>query len=479
LPDVFHRDFSDRIESRHADGEYPAKQIPGQKKRPQRGACRRSPVADRPSPRKFSLPSARRLLPPPGWFPLIGALVGFMLMLLLISSGGNEVDAHASIPHEEWLTPALTGPEKQHVFVQKTTVKEGDNAVSAIARLGFGLTASNHMVAAANSVYDLKNIGVGQIFERFDSMAGSDVYYHIDKQYQLHLHQQSGQTRWQAKKEKRKVNIRRRVASGIIHDSLLGDAAIAGLDRHTTMNMVDIFSWDIDFARDMRDGDTFQILYDERFDNEGHSLGTTILAAAFTNMGKTYRAVRYKQADGRTRYFTPEGKSMQKAYLKAPVKFSRISSRFQRKRKHPVLGYTRAHRGVDYAAARGTPVRAVGDGFVESIGRNGGFGRLLVIRHNNRNHSTAYAHLSRFADGLSKGKHVRQGQTIGYVGMSGLATGPHLHFEFRVRNQAVNPLSIKRTPASPVPRKERTRFRLHTAPLLTKMGDKPSLPDWG
>ncbi|MDQ6995942.1 MAG: M23 family metallopeptidase, partial [Mariprofundus sp.] len=158
---------------------------------------------------------------------------------------------------------------------------------------------------------------------------------------------------------------------------------------------------------------------------------------------------------------------------------SRISSRFTLRRKHPILGYTRAHRGVDYAAPRGTPVHAIGDGYIVFKGWKNGYGRFILIRHNNRQHSTAYAHMSRYARGVKKGQHVRQGQVIGYVGMSGLATGPHLHFEFRLRGRAVNPLTVKHPPASPVAKKEFDRFLQQTAPLLGQLKQSQIDVIWG
>jgi len=161
------------------------------------------------------------------------------------------------------------------------------------------------------------------------------------------------------------------------------------------------------------------------------------------------------------------------------VKFSRLSSRLTTRRNHPILGYTRAHRGVDYAAPRGTPVHAIGDGYIAFKGWKSGYGRFILIRHNNRQHSTAYAHMSRYARGAKRGKHVRQGQVIGYVGMSGLATGPHLHFEFRSRGRAVNPLTVKRPPARPVAKKERDRFLQQTAPLLGQLKQSSTDVIWG
>jgi len=434
-----------------------------------------------------SVSSGRRKgsgLPSPGWFPLLGAALGFILILLLISTGGDNVDANSAVPHEEWLPPALNPTvdqsiEKEASRTQSTKLEAGDNTISALGRLGFSASTSINIINASKKTYQLKNIRSGHTFKRRDNADGIDVYYNIDGTSRLHLHQANGQHQWLSKVENREIHSRQRIASGVVHGSLFGAAAEIGLDQRTTMNLVDIFAWDIDFARDMRDGDTFQLLYEERFDDEGKPLENTILAAEFTNQGTTYKSVRYKQLNGDVGYFTPDGKSMRKAYLKAPVKFSRISSRFRLKRKHPVLGYTRAHRGVDYAAPSGTHIHAIGDGRVDFVGWKNGYGRFILIRHNNRNHSTAYAHMRRYARGIRKGSRVKQGQLIGYVGMSGLATGPHLHYEFRSRGRAVNPLTVKHPPAKPVLVTERTRFHEQTSPLLTQLENSTSQPNWG
>ncbi len=421
----------------------------------------------------LSRPSAR-------WYPLLGALSGFLFILLFIGGAGQDARARMSIPHEEWLqadlNPATIAPDSR---LRSERLRSGDHAVAALQRLGFGNVESHRMVQAANAIYHLKNVRVGQIFKRVDNAEGIDFFYNIDARQRLHLHQDQGKHDWQASAEKRQIFSRQRIASGSITGSLFASAERAGMDQRTTMNLVDIFAWDIDFARDMRRGDTFKVVYEERFDDEGKPLVSQILAARFSNQGKQFQAVRYEQVDGRVDYFTPDGQSMRKAYLKAPVKFSRISSRFTLRRKHPILGYTRAHRGVDYAAPRGTPVHAIGDGYIAFKGWKHGYGRFILIRHTNRQHSTAYAHMSRYARGIKRGKHVRQGQVIGYVGMSGLATGPHLHFEFRSRGRAVNPLTVKHPPARPVAKAERDRFMQQTAPLLGQLKQSSTEIIWG
>ncbi|MFQ5346106.1 MAG: M23 family metallopeptidase [Mariprofundus sp.] len=419
-------------------------------------------------------------LPPlsPRWYPILGALAGFMLMLLFIGGAGQDARARMTVPHEEWLKAAQPVADTM-MRIRREQLHSGDHAVAVLERLGFDRSESHRIVAAANDSYQLKNIRAGQVFKRVDSDRGIDFYYNVDAEKRLHLHQDKGKKAWESGLEKRKIYTRQRISSGVIEGSLFGAAERAGMDQRTTMNLVDIFAWDIDFARDMRSGDTFKVIYEERYDDNGKTLESHILAAQFVNQGETYQAVRYEQADGKSSYFTPDGKSMRKAYLKAPVKFSRISSRFRLKRKHPVLGYTRAHRGVDYAASSGTPIHAIGDGYIAFKGWKGGYGRFILIRHKNRRHSTAYAHMRRYARGIKKGMHVKQGQVIGYVGMSGLATGPHLHFEFRVHNRAVNPLTIKHPPAQPIAASERPRFLQQTAPLLSRLKQQKSGLVWG
>ncbi len=429
--------------------------------------------------RKHRKSTNRLSIPAPGWFPVAGAAIGFALILMLVSVAGKPVDARVSADQEEWLAAELPLAVEVGTAPRRTVLKPGDNSQAALQRLGFDPMTVQRIIKAAGKVYPLARVRAGHTFERMDHARNIDVYYHVDATTRLRLWRRADSQTWQASLSQRRITRRQHVASATIEGSLLAAAARAGLDDRTAMNLVDIFSWDIDFARDIRKGDRFRVLYEEQFDENGKSIGSVILAAEFVNQGRHYKAVRYEQQNGRTHYFTPDGKSMRKAYLKAPVKFSRISSRFQARRKHPVLGYTRAHRGVDYAAPSGTPIHAIGDGRIVFAGWKGGYGRFLLIRHTNSSHSTAYAHMRAFARGIKKGKRVHQGRIIGYVGMTGLATGPHLHFEFRLRGRAVNPLTIKRSPARPVARVEMARFRQQTAPLLSHLDNMPADPAWG
>ena len=255
---------------------------------------------------------------------------------------------------------------------------------------------------------------------------------------------------------------------GVIDSSLFEAAANADIPEDVIMDLVAIFGWDIDFSLDIRSGDRFGIVYEELYKDDVKIRNGRILSAEFINDGKIYQAAYYTDPSGNSDYYAPDGKSMRKAFLRSPVEFSRISSRFSNNRWHPVLSKWRSHKGVDYAAARGTPIRASGDGKITFAGRKGGYGRLVVIRHGGR-YTTVYGHLYRYAKGTRSGKNVTQGQIIGYVGSSGLATGPHLHYEFRVNGVHRNPLTVKLPEAQPVNTAYLDNFKEQTQVYLSML----------
>ena len=234
------------------------------------------------------------------------------------------------------------------------------------------------------------------------------------------------------------------------------------------MEVANIFGWDIDFALDIRKGDNFTLLYEELYlDGEKIEDGN-ILAAEFINHGKTYQAVQFTDGAGHTDYYSLDGKSMRKQFLRTPVEFSRISSRFNLKRKHPVLNRIRAHKGVDYAAPRGTPIKTTASGRIIHRGKKGGYGNAIIIQHGSK-YSTLYAHMSKYRGGLKKGSRVRQGQVIGYIGSSGLATGPHLHYELRVNGVHRDPLRVKLPGAKPLDNKYMTDFKSKADNLIARL----------
>lgn len=256
---------------------------------------------------------------------------------------------------------------------------------------------------------------------------------------------------------------------GVINDSLFMAAKRADIPVASIMSMSDIFGGVIDFILDPRDGDNFSILYEEKY-LDGKFIGNgDIVAAQFTNQGKQYVALRYTNEDGEIGYYSPEGESMRKAFLRTPLDVFRISSNFSLSRKHPILNTIRAHKGTDYAAPKGTPVRATSDGVITWAARNSSFGKLIVIQHRGQ-FETKYAHLNDYAPGIKKGTRVRQGQVIGYVGQTGGATGPHLHYEFLIGGVHKDPRTIvEQLPqAIALAPEELPRFREQTRQLLSR-----------
>ena len=265
---------------------------------------------------------------------------------------------------------------------------------------------------------------------------------------------------------------RTRTISGTIDSSLFEAVTDAGGHDQTALSLADIFGYDIDFVLDIQPGDSFVVTYTEVLQDGQYLQDGPVLAARFVNAGKEYLAVRYVGPSGKADYYSPQGRSLHKAFLRAPLEFTRVSSPFSLHRRHPILNTIRAHKGVDYAAPVGTPVRAAGDGRVLFAGRRGGYGNLVELDHS-QGITTVYGHLSRFASGLHRGAHVAQGQVIAYVGMTGLATGPHLHYEYRVNGVFKNPQTVKLPEALPIEGPQRADFLAKSAALLASLNPPP------
>ncbi len=264
------------------------------------------------------------------------------------------------------------------------------------------------------------------------------------------------------------LETRTRTVGGRIYSSLFEAVEDSGANDQTAVALADIFGWDIDFVLDVRPGDSFVVTYQEIWRDGRYLKDGPVLAAAFVNQGREYRAVRYTDPSGVTSYYTPDGRSMRKAFLRAPLEFSRVSSGFNSARMHPILNRIRAHKGVDYAAPIGTPVRAAGDGVIRFAGVMGGYGNLIEIEHTH-SITTVYGHLSRFAHGMRPGTRVTQGTVIAYVGMTGLATGPHLHYEYRVNGVFKNPQTVVLPAAAPIAATYSADFHARTDPLLASL----------
>jgi murein DD-endopeptidase MepM/ murein hydrolase activator NlpD len=266
----------------------------------------------------------------------------------------------------------------------------------------------------------------------------------------------------------RPIDVRKRRAYGRIDSSLFESGNAAGLPDKLIMNLAGIFAWDIDFVLDIRAGDDYYLLYEEIYQDGEFVTDGEIIAAEFNNDGRTYQAIRFIDNDGRSDYFTPDGSSVRKAFVRAPVDFSRISSSFNPRRRHPVLNTIRAHRGVDYAAPKGTPINAAGDGKIIFRGRKGGYGNAIIVQHGG-NITTLYAHMSNFARTAPFGSRVRQGQVIGFVGSTGLATAAHLHYEYRLNGVHRNPRTVKLPKAEPIRAEYKEKFLAQAQPLLDEL----------
>jgi len=264
------------------------------------------------------------------------------------------------------------------------------------------------------------------------------------------------------------LEVQEQKLSGTVASSLYVAVNAAGGTDRLAVSLADVFKYDIDFVNSVQPGDRFVVAHEQQWQDGEFLRDGDILAAEFVNQGRTYRAVRYIAPDGRMDYYTPDGRPVRKAFLRYPVDYGRISSGFSSARRHPVLNRVRAHRGIDFAAPTGTPIKAAGSGRVVSRGRNGGYGNAVVLAHSN-GVTTLYGHMSRFAKGLSVGDRVQQGQVIGYVGMTGLASGPHVHYEYRVNGVHKNPAKVTIPKADPIPANLMADFQAQTAPLLARL----------
>jgi murein DD-endopeptidase MepM/ murein hydrolase activator NlpD len=346
------------------------------------------------------------------------------------------------------------------------TVEKGDSLSKLFLRMKLNPRELHKIIRMGKSTKTLNLISPGEELKFLvinDKL--QELIYEVNDTNSLHITRSGDE--FTASTITTELDKRIAHATATIGSSLFVAAQEAGIPGSMTMELANIFDWDIDFVLDVRTGDSFSIIYEEYYlDGEKVSYGD-ILAAEFSNNGKIYRAVRYRDTGGHTDYFTPEGDSVRKAFLRTPVDYTRISSTFG-KRYHPVLNRMRNHQGVDYVAPRGTPIKASGDGYITHIGRKGGYGSTIIIQHGGK-YSTLYAHLKGSKRGLRRGSKVRQGDIIGYVGSSGLATGPHLHYEFRVNGVHRNPLTVKLPGASPITRIEKLAFKLNTQGYLTML----------
>jgi murein DD-endopeptidase MepM/ murein hydrolase activator NlpD len=410
--------------------------------------------------RRFSL----RTLVALSSLPLFGVVAAFGL-----APDTQTLDVAPQTITEAIALPALTEADSTGSFERETQIQPGDTLASALSRLNIDDLEIQRLLSAdavrqiTSSIRAGKRIHAttedGHLqtvrFERGDNAPALTVR----RQGESYVTEESSGDLLESRVVMR---------SGRILSSLYGATDSAGIPDSIANKMAETFSTSLDFREDLRRGDTFSVIYTVNYRNgEPVSVGK-LLAAEFVNAGKPYRAVLFRDAAGHEDYYTPEGASLKKGFLRSPLEFTRVTSSFSASRLHPLLGFHRAHTGVDFGAPTGTRVKATGDATVEFAGRRGGYGNLLILRHHN-GYETYYAHLSAFATGIRPGKAVSQGQVVAYVGTTGASTGPHLHYEVRIAGVPYNPITVKLPGSPPLAAAQRARFQLQTAGWSDKL----------
>ncbi|MFT6388898.1 MAG: murein DD-endopeptidase MepM/ murein hydrolase activator NlpD [Cellvibrionaceae bacterium] len=347
------------------------------------------------------------------------------------------------------------------------TVKSGDNLSVLFQRAGLADTSLHELISSNPAAKALARLYPGQKIQ-FNIVNNRLEKLRYQKNKLNSVEFNRTQTGFEHSDISIKPDIHIAYREATIANSLFLAGTNAGMEERLIMELASIFGWDVDFALDIRANDSFKVLYEEHFLNGEKLRNGPILAAEFSNQGKTFKAVRYTDSKGDSNYFTPEGKSMRKAFLRTPVDFARISSHFNLSRKHPILNRIRAHKGTDYAAPTGTPIKAAGDGKVMLAGAKGGYGRTVIIQHG-QSYKTLYAHMHKYGRGIRTGTRVKQGQIIGYVGSSGLATGPHLHYEFYLNGSVRNPVRVPLPKSKSIAKTELDNFNFQTKAIVAQL----------
>jgi murein DD-endopeptidase MepM/ murein hydrolase activator NlpD len=364
--------------------------------------------------------------------------------------------------------------------IEQVTVRRGDTLMDILGRAGIAQTEAHAAVQSLQTVYDPRRLRAGQELliraEHGPAEAGArrllglDFDVDFDHAVRLTREADGGYATAKVVRPQRRELVHR---AGIIDDSLYMSAERAALPHDVIITLIKLFSWDVDFQRDVRQGDQFETLFEVVALEDGSEgvRGGDLLYAALSIDGRLFEGYRFELPDGQVAYFDRTGKSLRKFLMRTPIEGARLSSRFGM-RRHPILGYNRMHKGMDFAAPSGTPIYAAGNGRVEIAKRNGGYGKYVRIRHTGE-YSTAYAHLSGFAKGIAPGRRVRQGQVIGYVGTTGRSTGPHLHYEVLRNNAQINPLQLRQPPEQQLAGADLERFRAEMARIDQLRKDPP------
>jgi murein DD-endopeptidase MepM/ murein hydrolase activator NlpD len=399
--------------------------------------------------------------------PLLGVLTAFGIMpqTEIITAPQKTVVEEIALPQ---VTPAVTSAS---TFWRNERVQRGDTVVELLRRMNVEDAAASEYLRKNPAAESFRQLTAGKTVQAETGADGSllSLRYLNNGGNQVVIEKNTGGAGFKASVLPPQVEQRLTMRTGVIKSTLFDATDEAGLPEATASQLVEIFGGDIDFHRDLRKGDKFSVTYDVTYSNGEPVRNGRIEAAEFVNQGKAYRVVFFQTDSTHGDYYTPDGKSVRKAFLRSPVEFSRISSGFTSARFHPILQKWRAHKGVDYAAPIGTKVKVTADGTVSFVGQQTGYGNVIMVAHQGR-YSTVYGHLSRFAQGLHRGQRVGQGEVIGYVGMTGWATGPHLHYEFRIDGQQCDPLRVALPNATPISESQKAAFEEATRSLTDRLG---------
>ncbi|MHB1084163.1 MAG: peptidoglycan DD-metalloendopeptidase family protein [Thiobacillus sp.] len=410
--------------------------------------------------RRFSL----RTLVTLSSLPLFGVVAAFGL-----APDTNTLDITPQTIIEAIALPALATSDNAGTFERESLVQSGDTLASALSRLKIDDLEIQRLLTTDAVRQMAASIRAGKRIQATTSQDGQLQSIRFERSDAPALTVRRQNDSYVAEESSDLLESRIVMRSGRILSSLYGATDSAGIPDKIANQIAETFSTSLDFREDLRRGDTFSVIYTVDYRNGEPVAAGKLLAAEFVNAGKPYRAVLFRDAGGREDYYTPEGESLKKGFLRSPLEFTRVTSSFSTSRLHPLLGFHRAHTGVDFGAPSGTRVKATGDATVEFAGRRGGYGNLLILRHNN-GYETYYAHLRAFASGIRPGRSVSQGQIVAYVGTTGASTGPHLHYEVRISGKPYNPMAIKLPGAPPLAVAQRARFLQQTASWSDKLG---------
>ena len=387
----------------------------------------------------------------------------------VIMAPADEAPVVPNVDQEALLAEAaILMPEPVPQFDKLVlNVASGDTMEKLFRRNNLDVCQLMSIAKLAEAKKRFRKIKPGDVFEvTHNGHEVISLYSQLDLTSALQIEKQA--SGFKAEIIDRPIEIRKRMAHGVIDTSLFESGAAVGLSDKVIMNIAGIFAWDVDFVLDIRQGDDYYVQFEEIWQDGKYVSDGEIIAAEFNNNGRSIQAIRFIDDNQHSEYFTPNGNSVRKAFIRAPVDFTRISSNFNPNRKHPILNRIRAHRGVDYAAPRGTPIKASGDGKVIFRGTKSGYGRTVILQHGG-NITTLYAHMSSFVLKVGVGTRVRQGQTIGFVGMSGLATATHLHYEYRLNGVHRNPRTVDLPDAEPIDERYRQKFMATSEPILKEL----------